>query len=88
MYIYIEDCINGIMTGYAKLDKKVNIFNLAVEDNKIVDRVADIVMREMGLEDVKRKYTGGPRGWIGEYSCGSPGYFETQELRVVAEILR
>jgi UDP-glucose 4-epimerase len=65
-YIYINDCIEGIMTGYRKLDKKVNIFNLAVEDNKIVDRVADIVISEMGLKDVKRRYTGGPRGWIGD----------------------
>ena len=65
-YIYVKDCVDGIMTGYSKLDKKVNIFNLAVEDNKMVDRVADIVIREMGLKDVKRKYTGGPRGWIGD----------------------
>jgi len=65
-YIYIEDCVNGIMAGYRNLDKRVNIFNLAVEDNKIVDRVADIVIREMGLKGVKRKYTGGPRGWIGD----------------------
>jgi nucleoside-diphosphate-sugar epimerase/very-short-patch-repair endonuclease len=65
-YIYIKDCIDGIMTGYTKLDKKVNIFNLAVEDNKLVDQVADIVIGEMGLHDVKRKYTGGRRGWIGD----------------------
>jgi len=65
-YIYVKDCVDGIMTGYTKLDKKVNIFNLAVEDNKLVDQVADIVIREMGLRDVKRRYTGGPRGWIGD----------------------
>ena len=65
-YIYVKDCVDGIMTGYSKLDKKVNIFNLAVEDNTIVDRVADIVIREMGLANVKRRYAGGPRGWIGD----------------------
>jgi UDP-glucose 4-epimerase len=65
-YIYVQDCIEGIMTGYKKSKARVNIFNLAVEDNKTVDEVADIVIREMKLEGVKRRYTGGERGWIGD----------------------
>jgi UDP-glucose 4-epimerase len=65
-YIYVQDCVEGIMTGYKKGKGRVNIFNLAVEDNKTVDEVADIVIREMKLEGVKRKYTGGERGWIGD----------------------
>lgn len=65
-YIYVEDCVDGIMTGYNKAKDRVNIFNLAVEDNKTVDQVADIVIQEMGLKNVKRRYTGGERGWIGD----------------------
>jgi len=65
-YIYVQDCVEGIMTGYKKGKARVNIFNLAVEDNKTVDEVADIVIREMKLEGVKRRYTGGERGWIGD----------------------
>jgi UDP-glucose 4-epimerase len=65
-YIYVQDCVEGMMTGYKKGKGRVNIFNLAVEDNKTVDEVADIVIREMKLEGVKRKYTGGERGWIGD----------------------
>ncbi len=65
-YIYVGDCVEGIVTGYKKSHGKSNIFNLAVEDNKTVDQVADIVIRELGLSSVKRKYTGGPRGWIGD----------------------
>ncbi len=65
-YIYVGDCVEGIITGYKKSHGKSNIFNLAVEDNKTVDQVADIVTRELGLSSVKRKYTGGPRGWIGD----------------------
>lgn len=89
-YIYVKDCIDGIMKGYTKLDKKVNIFNLAVEDNTRVDRLADIVIREMGLHDVRRKYSGGPRGWIGDIpvvhldisklkSCGWSPKFSAEE---------
>jgi UDP-glucose 4-epimerase len=65
-YIYVADCVDGIMTGYNKSKGRINIFNLAVEENKTVDDVADLVIREMGLKDVKRKYTGGSKGWIGD----------------------
>jgi UDP-glucose 4-epimerase len=65
-YIYVADCVDGIMTGYSKSKQRVNIFNLAVEENRTVDEVADIVIKEMKLQEVKRKYTGGERGWIGD----------------------
>ncbi|MEM3638313.1 MAG: SDR family NAD(P)-dependent oxidoreductase [Conexivisphaerales archaeon] len=65
-YIYVKDCVEGMIIGYKKAKKRVNIFNLAVEDNKTVDEVADIVIREMNLKEVKRVYTGGERGWIGD----------------------
>ncbi len=65
-YIYVSDCVEAILTGYTKAKERVNAFNIAVEDNLTVDEVADIVISEMGLSGVRRKYTGGPRGWIGD----------------------
>jgi UDP-glucose 4-epimerase len=65
-YLHAQDCVNGIIMGYQKASSKVNIFNLGVDEQTLVDRVADIVIKEMGLKNVKRKYTGGPRGWIGD----------------------
>jgi UDP-glucose 4-epimerase len=65
-YLYVKDCINGMITGHLQSSKKVNIFNLGMDRQTIVDEVADIVIEEMGLKDVKRKYTGGERGWIGD----------------------
>ncbi|MCL5788523.1 MAG: NAD-dependent epimerase/dehydratase family protein [Candidatus Marsarchaeota archaeon] len=65
-YIYVADCIEGILTGYRNAADRVNIFNLAVEENRTPNDVADIIIREMGLTDVKRRYTGGRRGWIGD----------------------
>jgi UDP-glucose 4-epimerase len=65
-YIYVADCVNGIMTGYQKSSQKVNVFNLAIEDDTIVDEVADIVINKMGFTNVKRRYSGSPRGWIGD----------------------
>ena len=65
-YLYVKDCVDGIMLGYKKTSNNVNIFNLGLKEQTTVDRVADIVIEEMGLVNVKRRYTGGPRGWIGD----------------------
>jgi UDP-glucose 4-epimerase len=65
-YLHAQDCVNGMITGHRKATGKVNIFNLGVEEQTLVDKVADIVIEEMGLKNIKRSYTGGPRGWIGD----------------------
>jgi UDP-glucose 4-epimerase len=65
-YLYVKDCVNGIIIGYRKASSKVNTFNLGMDEQTLVDTVADMVIEEMGLKNVKKKYTGGPRGWIGD----------------------
>jgi UDP-glucose 4-epimerase len=65
-YLSVQDTVEGIMTGYQKAHARVNLFNLAIEENSIVDEIADIVIKEMKLKNVKRKYSGGQRGWIGD----------------------
>jgi UDP-glucose 4-epimerase len=67
-YLYVKDCVEGIMIGYRRAQGKVNIFNLGIDEQTLVDRVADLVLEEMKLDKdkVKRRYTGGPRGWIGD----------------------
>jgi UDP-glucose 4-epimerase len=65
-YLHAQDCVNGMIIGYQKASGKVNIFNLGVDEQTLVDKVADIVIKEMSLKNVKRRYTGGPRGWIGD----------------------
>jgi UDP-glucose 4-epimerase len=65
-YMYIFDCIDGILLGYEKGSEKVNIFNLGWEEYINVNKVADTVTSEMGLSDVKYEYTGGSRGWVGD----------------------
>jgi len=65
-YLHVKDCVNGMMIGYRLSSDKVNTFNLGMEEQTLVDRVADLVIEEMGLKNVKRKYTGGSRGWVGD----------------------
>ncbi len=65
-YLYVKDCVDGIMLGYEKSSARVNIFNLGLQEQTTVDELADIVIQEMDLSAVKKKYTGGKRGWIGD----------------------
>lgn len=65
-YLSVQDCVSGIMTGYDKASDRVNIFNLGLEEQTRVDELAEIVIAEMGLSDVQRRYTGGEHGWVGD----------------------
>jgi UDP-glucose 4-epimerase len=65
-YLSVRDCIEGVMVGYEKSSSPVNIFNLGLRERTTVNEVADAVIEVMGLRGVKRKYTGGPRGWKGD----------------------
>lgn len=65
-YLYVKDCVDGMIVGYQNASDSINIFNLGTDEQTIVDRVADLVIEEMKLKNVRRRYTGGPRGWIGD----------------------
>ena len=65
-YLYVKDCVEGIMTGYRNTKGPVEAFNLGLEDQTSVDEVAGVVTAEMGLKGVRRRYTGGTGGWIGD----------------------
>lgn len=68
-YLHVKDCVEGMITGWRKTKGPVEAFNLGVPEQTIVDKVADIVTTEMGLDGVRRRYTGGTPGgggWIGD----------------------
>jgi UDP-glucose 4-epimerase len=65
-YLYVTDCVNGILQGYHVSSNKVNTFNLGIEEQTGVDRVADLVIEEMALKKVSTRRTGGVRGWVGD----------------------
>lgn len=79
-YLSVGDCVDGIMLGYEKGKKKVNIFNLGLQEQTTVDQLAGIVIGEMGLERVKRAYTGGARGWVGDNPIV---YLSTERMRAL-----
>jgi UDP-glucose 4-epimerase len=65
-YMSVKDCIDGIMLGHERSSDRVNIFNLGLQEQTTVDELADLVIEEMRLSKVKKRYTGDVRGWIGD----------------------
>ena len=65
-YMWVADCVDGMVLGYQKSKSKVNIFNLGLQEQTTVNELATIVIEETGLKDVRRRYTGGARGWVGD----------------------
>ncbi len=71
-YLYIDDCIEAIVHLYRtflKSDRRIEVYNVGSPDWVTVKEIADIVVSEMGLKDVKYVFTGGVdggRGWKGD----------------------
>ena len=68
-YLYITDCINAILLTLQKSKEQVNIYNIGSEDQTTVTEIAKIITQEMGIKNVKFKFTGGVdggRGWKGD----------------------
>jgi UDP-glucose 4-epimerase len=65
-YFLVEDCIDGMLCAIEKSTKQCDVFNLGNEDTVKVRDIAAIVADEMGLRNVKFRYTGGERGWPGD----------------------
>jgi UDP-glucose 4-epimerase len=56
-YFLVEDCIEGMICG---LNNKPDTYNLAPMTYTTVDEIAQIVIEEMGLKDVKLVHTPKP----------------------------
>ena len=65
-FFLVEDCIDGMLTTFRNGDSQCAVYNLGCDSFTNVTRVAQIVSEEMGLENVKFRYTGGRRGWLGD----------------------
>ena len=74
-YLYVKDCVDGIIFGLENSNERVNVFTLGCDSSTDVTTIANMVVEEMGLKNVKFKYTGGDRGWPGDvpqvrFNCG------------------
>jgi UDP-glucose 4-epimerase len=64
-YLYVQDCIDAMVTTLERANGKVNILNLGTDEYCEVNDSIDWITAHLGLDPV-RTYTGGERGWIGD----------------------
>ena len=65
-YLYVKDCVDGMIYGFHNSSDEVNYFNLSSDGSTSVRKIASILVEEMGLKDVKFNFTGTSRGWTGD----------------------
>jgi UDP-glucose 4-epimerase len=65
-FFLVEDCIEGMLCAFQKSNSQCDVYNLGSETTVKVSNIAQIVVEEMGLKNVKFRYTGGKRGWPGD----------------------
>lgn len=68
-YLHVSDCIDSFFFCLSKIKKTFDVFNIGNDDRIDVISIANIVCKNMKLEDVKIMVTGGVdggRGWIGD----------------------
>lgn len=65
-YLHVFDLVDGIMK-FKDVDKKgITLYNIGVESQTSVTRIADIICEKMGLGKIPYDYTGGKGGWKGD----------------------
>jgi UDP-glucose 4-epimerase len=64
-YLHVTDCVDAMCHVVEHGECDLNTYNLGSRTTTSVNRIADIVAEEMGL-DPEYSYTGGDRGWTGD----------------------
>jgi UDP-glucose 4-epimerase len=78
-YLYVQDCVDAMLTVIEKAKDPVNVYNLGTEEYCEVNDSLGWICQKMGANP-KREYTGGDRGWIGD----SPFIFlDTKKVRTL-----
>ena len=64
-YLYVGDCIDGILTATRQSSAKVNIFNLGADQACEVNDSIGWICEHLGVSP-RLMYSGGKRGWVGD----------------------
>lgn len=65
-YVHVSDCVNGLVFGYTHAAGNFNVFNITPNSSTSVTKIAETVVKELGLKAVKFDFTGGRQGWRGD----------------------
>lgn len=64
-YLYVQDCVDAVLTAIEHAKDKVNIFNLGTDEYCEVNDSIGWICGALRLKP-KIEYTGGKRGWVGD----------------------
>lgn len=65
-YIFVLDLIDAIIKFRDIEDIGITLYNVGVEDQTSVTKIADIICEKMGINNIPYNYTGGRGGWKGD----------------------
>lgn len=65
-YLFVTDCVEGMLFGLDHADEPLNIHNLAPPDTTSVARIAELCVQASPHKSAVIRYTGGDRGWPGD----------------------
>jgi UDP-glucose 4-epimerase len=64
-YLYVQDCIDAVLTALGHANAPVNIFNLGTDEYCQVNDSIGWISEYLNLRP-KLSYSGGSRGWVGD----------------------
>ncbi len=65
-YLFVTDCVDGMLFGLDHADAPLNVHNLAPPDITSVARIAELCVKASPYKDATIRYSGGDRGWRGD----------------------
>lgn len=65
-YLYVMDLIDAILRYRYVQDIGITLYNIGVEGQTSVTKIADIICEKMKLSNIPYNYTGGKGGWKGD----------------------
>ncbi len=65
-YLHVSDCADATIFLEEKIKGSLEVFNVGSEEQITTKEIADIVAENLGLRNVKYRYTGGSQGWPGD----------------------
>jgi UDP-glucose 4-epimerase len=65
-YLTVEECVDSMLFIVKNSHDNVNLYNLGTKDQITVEHIAELLVLELGLKNVKFQYTGGSVGWAGD----------------------
>lgn len=77
-YLYISDLLDAFDIIIKQNNSKVQLFNVSSESLSDVNFIANTVINQLNLKNVKIEYTGGNVGWLGDVAMFS---YDTSKMK-------